>query len=263
MTWMTRVRGTGVYGWIIEALCMPLPAADLAISCTPTKRAVIHRQRYAPAIGTIATQWAESAGMRMIRGMVAAFSLALLNTVNAQPATVERQEGASDGAELPSSTTWSYESRGTAVLWASARSDLGTLGEYCNSEVGFCVWILVVRDAECVQGDYHPILLNTDQLAESHIIRCVGSVAGRGATFAFTDFGSINEAVRGAQQLAIAFPGQGDTIVVTHFPLDGATAALERLHEAFKEQSSTTDRDGEGPSEKPSPAQPAPAQMIS
>jgi hypothetical protein len=196
----------------------------------------------------------------MIRSLVAVVTLAFFGWLHAQPATITPPEvpdaaqtpPAGDGANTPSPSTWSYTSRGTAVLWASARSEMGTLGQYCNGDVGFCVWMLVLRDVQCTQGEEHPILLNTDQLAAPHVIRCVGSVAGRGATFAFTDFDSIDEAVRGAQQLAIAVPEQGDKIVVTHFALDGATAALQRLREALNEQSSSAEHDRKADKERPS-----------
>ena len=54
------------------------------------------------------------------------------------------------------------------------------------------------------------------------------------------------------QQLAIAVPEQGDKIVVTHFALDGATAALQRLREALNEQSSSAEHDRKADKERPS-----------
>ena len=140
-------------------------------------------------------------------------------------------------------------SRGAGALWASARSDEGTLGQFCNGEVGFCVWVLLLRGVECLEGEEHPVLLNTDRVAGFHTIKCIGTMSERGATFAFTDFAAIDEAVRAARQLAIAIPEQGDTIVVTHFPLAGAVAALDKLREAVNDQS-PADRDHDGGSEK-------------
>ena len=157
----------------------------------------------------------------------------------------------SDGAQAPpsDSTTWSYVAQGAGALWASARSDEGTLGQFCNGEVGFCIWVLLLRGVECLEGEEHPVLLNTDRVAGFHTIKCIGTMGERGATFAFTDFAAIDEAVRAARQLAIAIPEQGDTIVVTHFSLAGAVAALDKLREAVNDQSSA-DGDHSGRSEK-------------
>jgi len=181
----------------------------------------------------------------MNRILVAALSLALFQTVYAQPTDIVPPDALDNAQQSsPDSATWSYVSRGAEALWASARSEQGTLGQYCNVEVGFCVWLLTLRGIECAHGDEHPVLMNTDRIAASHTIRCVGTVAGKGATFAFTNFDAVDVAVRTAQQLAIAVPEQGDSILVTHFPLVGATAALNELRKALDEQASA-DRDGD------------------
>jgi hypothetical protein len=184
----------------------------------------------------------------MNRMLVVALSLAFVQAVSAQPDGIVPPD-ALDSEQQPSreSTTWSYASQGSDSLWASARSEQGTLGQYCNLEIGFCVWLLTLRGIECAHGDEHPVLMNTDRLAASHTIRCIGTVAGKGATFAFTNFDAVDVAVRTAQQLAIAVPEQGDAILIQHFPLAGATAALNKLRRALDEQDSGDgDWDGGG-----------------
>jgi hypothetical protein len=189
----------------------------------------------------------------MLRILVAALSMVLLHAAGAEPTTPVPPDFF-DGPQAapPESATWSYVSRGAGALWASARSDEGTLGQFCNGEVGFCVWILLLRGVECLDGEEHPVLLNTDRVAGFHTLKCIGTMTGKGATFAFTNFAAIDEAVRAARQLSIAIPEEGDTIVVAHFPLAGAVAALDKLREALVEQS-PGDRDDDATGEKAHP----------
>jgi hypothetical protein len=179
--------------------------------------------------------------LSMNRIFVAAFALGVaLQALAQQLSEVPQSPDADDGKGSPSSS-WSYAPRGEDVLWVSARNDHGSLGQYCNTEMHFCVWLLMLRGVACEEGGEHPVLLNTDRLATSQTIRCVRTVAGGGATFAFTNFEEIDDAVRSAEQLGIAIPEEGDSIVVTHFPLTGAVAALDRMREVLVERYSSED----------------------
>jgi hypothetical protein len=149
---------------------------------------------------------------------------------------------------------WSYAPQGDNVLWTSARNEHGSLGEYCNTEMGFCVWILMLRGVACEEGGEHPVLLNTERLATAQTIRCMGTVAGRGSTFAFTNFEEIDTAVRSAAQLAIAIPEEGDNIVITRFPLTGAVAALDRMRQVLVERGSSDDTENSATEDAENPA---------
>ena len=159
-----------------------------------------------------------------------------------------------DDGKASASSGWSYAPRGDNVLWTSARNEHGSLGEYCNTEMGFCVWILMLRGVACEEGGEHPVLLNTQRLATSQTIRCVGTIAGRGSTFAFTNFEEIDAAVRSAEQLAIAIPEEGDNIVITRFPLTGAVAALDRMRDVLVERGSSDDTRNSATDDAKSPA---------
>ena len=194
----------------------------------------------------------------MNRIFVAAFAIGVALQAFAQQLSEVPQSPDADDAKASASSSWSYAPRGEDVLWASARNDRGSLGQYCNAEMHFCVWLLMLRGVACEEGGEHPVLLNTERLATSQTIRCVGTVAGGGATFAFTDFEEIDNAVRSAEQLAIAIPEEGDSIVVTHFPLTGAVAALDRMREILAERYASEnaknprgDSNGKHPSKTP------------
>ena len=190
----------------------------------------------------------------MNRILAAAFSIGIALQAVAQNLSEGAQYPEGDDEQETLSSGWSYAPRGDNVLWTSARNEHGSLGEYCDKEMGFCVWILMLRGVACEEGGEHPVLLNTQRLATSQTIRCVRTVAGRGSTFAFTNFEEIDAAVRSAEQLAIAIPEEGDNIVITRFPLTGAVAALDRMREVLVERSSSDDTENSATDDAKSPA---------
>jgi hypothetical protein len=135
---------------------------------------------------------------------------------------------------------WEYEVRTGSFLWVSTRSDRASLGQYCNVGSAACAWILVLRGAECTEGEQHPVLVNTERAASHHLLQCMGEVPDAGAAFAFTDFDRIDFAVRHARQLGIAIPEQDDDIGVMRFTLAGAEAAIDEMREELKSELAPT-----------------------
>ena len=101
----------------------------------------------------------------MNRILTAAFSIGIALQAFAQNLSEGPQSPDGDDAKESLSSGWSYTPRGDSVLWTGASNEHGSLGEYCNTEMGFCVWILMLRGVACEEGGEDPVVLNTHRLA--------------------------------------------------------------------------------------------------
>lgn len=139
---------------------------------------------------------------------------------------------------------WSFESQAGAFMWTGTRTDHGSLGQFCNVNAGACAWILTLRGAACAAGERYPVLVNTERAASHHLLQCMGGAGDAGAAFAFTDFDTIDFAVRHGQQIGIAIPEQDDAIGVARFALAGAAAAVDQMRAELTQEIALAPPDG-------------------
>jgi len=105
----------------------------------------------------------------------------------------------------------------------------GILGQYCFSNSGDCIWLLANK-TNCEEGSEYSVLVNSEAGALSTRVYCFKNEGE--PRFAFADFKSIDNAIRNASNIGIAFPLQSGTFKVSRFSLNGAAKALDHMRNA-------------------------------
>ena len=137
-------------------------------------------------------------------------------------------------AEAQTFDNWSAGVDGTGGVSASTVNDNGhILGQYCDSSVGSCHWVLGMS-TRCKPGSRYPVLVNSDTTAQSLELGCTGEAAAQSGTYGliFTDYQAISTIIASSSRLGIAFPLKGDQFRVVRFDLGGAPAALAAMRAA-------------------------------
>lgn len=109
---------------------------------------------------------------------------------------------------------------------AVSQNDSGNLLAYtCDKKTTVCVWVLGITDA-CVDGSTYPVLINADAGAGNGAVFCAGQIGSSGLyRYRFEDFQVMDDAMKGAGRVGVAFPLQGGDFKVVRFDLSGFSQA--------------------------------------
>lgn len=106
------------------------------------------------------------------------------------------------------------------------------LGQYCLNETETCYWLLA-NNINCKEGIEVPVLINYDEAALNQTMLCV-KIDGK-SRYAFTNFETIDAAIKASARIGIAFPLENGLFQVNRFSLDGSMSAITFMRRAFSE----------------------------
>lgn len=124
-----------------------------------------------------------------------------------------------------------YWSKSGGVFIAGTDSGSGqSFGQFCSTESGNCLYTTRL-DLTCEKESKLPVLVNSEIGAEQLYVICSDMINDSGTLLVFTDFDIIDNIVRKATTLGLAFAMESGQFSVSRFSLSGSVKALNAMLE--------------------------------
>lgn len=108
------------------------------------------------------------------------------------------------------------------------------LGQFCYGEDEGCYYI-VTFDAACNPGDTYPVLINSNLGASSKQVVCDTELSEQGLYKYYIAYEEIDDLVQTAKSIGFAIPMQSDQFKAVRFSLDGASDAIDFMHNVVEQ----------------------------
>lgn len=112
---------------------------------------------------------------------------------------------------------------------ATYNDSMGVIGQYCFTDDSQCLWLLM-NDVNCIENSTYSVLVNADVGASTMELYCLKKMGDK-PRYAFSDFKAIDNVIKTAKNLGIAFPMQDGQFTVSRFKLNGATEAVQYMRD--------------------------------
>lgn len=129
---------------------------------------------------------------------------------------------------------WTVDSfNDRSAMFAATMNDSGLLlAQICYIESANCLWAITTK-SRCVNGAEYPVLVNGTTGAIPVTMKCDGPAGTDGGyRYFFTEFESLDRALRSSTNIGVAMPLEGDQFRVSRFNLSGMISALDRMRDS-------------------------------